>query len=219
MMMITLIVQVLLRTVFSSSLIHMVSLINALQFIFHLPIMSVIFPANLLSYFTFMIPLVMFDVLDDIPLFESFFVAKDNGSDIRDQMEDLGYATRNPLLVLKTLIALQFLYAARLFCLFAVLYPLKKCLKGAYKEFFKKHYKAMFRQLIFTEILAIFFGSIIEFLIAASLQMRASDDNPYDSPMFLAFSIYFLAIPILIIPVIFSWVFTKNLWEIKRLEF
>ena len=100
-----------------------------------------------------------------------------------------------------------------------MLYPLKKYLKGAYKKFFKKHYKALFRQLIFTEILAIFFGSIIELLVAASLQMGASDENPYDSPMFLAFSIYFLAIPTLIIPVIFSWAFTKNLWEIKRLGF
>jgi len=46
--------------------------------------MNVIFPANVMSYFSFMIPLVMFDVLDDIPWFESFFDAKDNGSDIRD---------------------------------------------------------------------------------------------------------------------------------------
>ena len=53
-----------------------------------------------------MIPLVMFDVLSDVPWFESFFVARDNGSDIRNQMEDLGYDTRNPLLTLKTLIAL-----------------------------------------------------------------------------------------------------------------
>ena len=82
--MITLFVQVLLRTVFASSLIHMVSLINALQFIFHLPIMSIVFPANVMSFFSIMIPLVMFDVLSDVPFFESFFVANDDGSDMRD---------------------------------------------------------------------------------------------------------------------------------------
>ena len=68
-MMITLVVQVLLRTVFSGSLVDMVSLINALQFIFHLPIMNIIFPANLMSYIKIMIPLVMFDVLSDVPYF------------------------------------------------------------------------------------------------------------------------------------------------------
>ena len=106
--------------------------------------MSVIFPANVMSFFQIMIPLVMFDVLNDIPFFSSFFVAKDNGSDIRDQMVDLGYETRSPLLTMKTLFALQMIFAIRLFFLFAVLYPLKRYLKGTYKEWFKKRYKSLF---------------------------------------------------------------------------
>ena len=84
MMMITLVVQILMHTIFYGSLIYMISLINALQFVFHLPIMNIIFPANVMSFISIMIPLVMFDVLDDIPYFESFFVARDDGSDIRD---------------------------------------------------------------------------------------------------------------------------------------
>jgi hypothetical protein len=51
----------------------LVSVINSLQFIFHLPIMNIIFPANVMTFFDTMIPIVMFDVLADIPQAEDFF--------------------------------------------------------------------------------------------------------------------------------------------------
>jgi hypothetical protein len=68
--------------------------------------MNIIFPANVMSYFSLMIPIVMFDLLSDISYFEDKFKAlDDDASDIRDQMRDLGYDTHNPFLILKTLLA------------------------------------------------------------------------------------------------------------------
>ena len=40
--------------------------------------MNISEPANLMNFFNFMIPLVMFDVLSDVPQFEDFFEKYDN---------------------------------------------------------------------------------------------------------------------------------------------
>ena len=68
--------------------------------------MSIIFPANVMSFFSLMIPLVMFDILSDVPEFEQYFEANDNYTNIRDQIIDLGYETHNPYLIVKTILAL-----------------------------------------------------------------------------------------------------------------
>ena len=43
--------NVAMNTIFSGSMIYLASMINAFQFIFHLPIMTVIFPANIIGFF------------------------------------------------------------------------------------------------------------------------------------------------------------------------
>jgi hypothetical protein len=48
----------------AGSLSALLVVINPLQLILHLPIMSVIVPANVLSLFKILIPIVMFDVLE-----------------------------------------------------------------------------------------------------------------------------------------------------------
>ena len=70
---IALVFQVLMNTVFSGPMMYYISMINLLQFIFHTPIMSIIHPANVMSFFNIMIPIVMFDVLSDVPLFQPYF--------------------------------------------------------------------------------------------------------------------------------------------------
>jgi len=97
------------NTVLKGSMVFMVSMINALQFIFHLPIMSIVFPANIMGFFRTMIPVVMFDVLSDLPYLEDLFTESDataEQNNIREQVFDLGYSSHNPLLNLKTLTAL-----------------------------------------------------------------------------------------------------------------
>ena len=83
-------------------------------------------------------------------------------------MADLGYDTHNPFLNLKTLVLFQLLYLIRLW-IFALIDILKRCYKGKYKSKVKKAYAVLNKQLIFSEILVIYFGSIIEFMVAGTL--------------------------------------------------
>jgi len=50
-----------------------IPMINALQLIFHLPIMSVILPANVMTMFAIMIPIVMFDIMESVDFFKDLF--------------------------------------------------------------------------------------------------------------------------------------------------
>ena len=43
---------------------YFLMLIRTLQIILHLPILKVVVPANVNMYFSYMIPIVMFDILD-----------------------------------------------------------------------------------------------------------------------------------------------------------
>ena len=52
---------------------HLVSVVNALQLIFHLPIMNIILQANAMTYLEIVIPIVMFDFIDSIPFFSDRF--------------------------------------------------------------------------------------------------------------------------------------------------
>ena len=44
---------------------YMLSLFRSLQMIFHFPLMRIIFPGNLASFYEIMIPLIMFDILEN----------------------------------------------------------------------------------------------------------------------------------------------------------
>ena len=53
--------------------VYFASMVNALQFILNLPLMSMIFPANVMTFMKTMIPIVMFDFLNDIPEVANLF--------------------------------------------------------------------------------------------------------------------------------------------------
>jgi hypothetical protein len=57
----------------------MVKMIKALQIMVHLPMMRVIFPANVTTFVSILIPIVMFDVLEnEYGLDTSLFVKYDD---------------------------------------------------------------------------------------------------------------------------------------------
>ena len=84
-------------------------------------------------------------------------------------MYDVGYETHNPVINLKTIVALQMIYFSRVLFLFAVLYPLYKYHKGRFRSFLKRSFKALKDTLLFSEILAIFFGCFLELMVAGML--------------------------------------------------
>ena len=61
----------------AGSLSQLLAFINPLQLILHLPIMNVVVPTNVLSLFTVLIPIVMFDVLEGVEVIEDLFPTDD----------------------------------------------------------------------------------------------------------------------------------------------
>ena len=71
----------------AGSLSALLVVINPLQLILHLPIMSVIVPANVLSLFKILIPIVMFDVLEGNQFIQNLF-GEQNNDDESYEMTD-----------------------------------------------------------------------------------------------------------------------------------
>ena len=69
----SLIGAVILNISFKGALFLILGMINSLQLILHLPIMNIIIPANVMTMFTILIPVVMFDITEELDLLSSFF--------------------------------------------------------------------------------------------------------------------------------------------------
>ena len=65
----------------------LISVINALQFVFNFPIMRIVMQANVMSYLNIVIPIVMFDIIDSVPIISDQFEVfdpNDEKIEIRD---------------------------------------------------------------------------------------------------------------------------------------
>jgi len=65
--------SLILNVAFKGALSLVLGMINTLQLILHLPIMNTPIPANVMSMFSILIPVVMFDLLEEFHIFESLF--------------------------------------------------------------------------------------------------------------------------------------------------
>jgi len=113
--------------VLAGSLGPIMGMINSLQLIFHLPIMSIIAPGNVVTLFNIMIPVVMFDIMESLNLWDGVFpdseIEMEENNDILDQMKDIGYDSFNPILNLGTLFFMICVYILRVVTFFLVIYP------------------------------------------------------------------------------------------------
>ena len=103
--------------VMSGGMEYMIGMIRSLQMILHLPMMKIIVPGNVSMLFSAIIPIAMFDVLENdeinpTTIFD-FDGVEEQGEDIFDQMRDLGYETHSSLLNLGTLFVFLFAYALK----------------------------------------------------------------------------------------------------------
>jgi hypothetical protein len=62
-----------LNIVLQGAMHFILSMIRSLQLIIHLPIMSMVIPSNVMTMFNILIPIVMFDVLEDLQIFNEIF--------------------------------------------------------------------------------------------------------------------------------------------------
>ena len=100
---------------------YLISMINALQMVLHLPMLRIMVPSNVAAFFRVVLPIVMFDVLEGFEdtvkgFFKSVdlnFRLEDPENDSRglfDQMRSLGYSTSNSIFNLGTIFFLIVFY-------------------------------------------------------------------------------------------------------------
>ena len=89
--------------------------------------MSIIAPGNVVTMFNIMIPIVMFDVMESLNLWDGVFpdseIEMKNNNDVLDQMKDIGYDSFNPILNLGTLFFMICVYILRVTSFFIIIYP------------------------------------------------------------------------------------------------
>ena len=98
---------------------HMFIMVRSLQVVLHLPIIRVIFPANVMLLISSLIPTIGFDLLEAFFDWEEQRVLRfnnDRHDSIKDvyfnQICDLGYDSFNSIMLLQTLAVLLVLYLA-----------------------------------------------------------------------------------------------------------
>ena len=93
---------------------YLMFLIRALQVILHMPMLRIVIPSNFSMLSGIISPIIMFDILAndkgyDVNLLMTFD-ENDQGEDIIDQMENIGYESNNCILNLGTMYFMIMIY-------------------------------------------------------------------------------------------------------------
>ena len=79
--------------------------------------MSTVAPSNVIAMWNIMIPIVMFDLLESIPVIQELFpqseIEMSENTSVLDQMRDIGYDSFNTVLNLGSLFVVILLYLIR----------------------------------------------------------------------------------------------------------
>ena len=122
-----------------------------------------------MTLFMILIPVVMFDILEELNLLSGLFSEPPFGqgedTSVLDQMSDLGYDSYNLVLNLGTLFIMIGLYILKVLVLFIVLLPLSKLWPDTFYDFYKKVKK----QLFFGDLILIFLEGFMEFLTSSMI--------------------------------------------------
>lgn len=150
----------------ASSFQLILAIVNTLQLVMHLPIMSIVFPGNIMTFFEILIPVVMFDLLENFEVIQQLFPDSSGDAEklqgIINQMSDIGYDSYNPLLNLGTIGLFLGLYFVKLFIFGFLVYPLSKV-----TGLFKRQVRKLKHQLFFSDLILLFLEGYMEFLISS----------------------------------------------------
>mmetsp|Transcript_6152 Transcript_6152/g.9892 ORF Transcript_6152/g.9892 Transcript_6152/m.9892 type:complete len:366 (+) Transcript_6152:3401-4498(+) len=155
----------------------LLGMVNSLQIIIHLPIMSVVIPANALTMFLILFPIVTFDILEN---YEAILGIEEEEEeepemDLKDylpgQMVDLGFDSFDPFNLLGTLGVFTALYFLKAGLFGFIILPVKHfCGK------LKNLYSSLHNQLFFQEILMILIEGYLEFSIVIFMHITRPDE-------------------------------------------
>ena len=180
--------------------------------IIHLPMLWIIIPANVSAFFSRLIPVATFDILDSGWTTELVFEFDEEMHDtlepeIFDQLESLGYETHNALLNLGSLSIYSFVYLVRLMIFFLVLRNI---------PYFDEYQKKLYKMLIFGEILSICVDGYFEFLISGIMTVKHSLISTNGEMVGTCFGYYSLAASIILVPGVIIYVFSRKMETIRE---
>ena len=188
---------------------YMVALIRSLQIILHLPLLQILVPGNVIMFFSAIIPIAMFDVLESEELSPrkvfNFMPEEVNGEDIFDQMRDLGYETHSSVLNLGTLFVLLIVYFIQVF--YCGLLGLFVVISGKGRN----HFNNMKKQLFFNGFFSIILEAYIEFLISSLLNLSSPESSNNGELISKYLSYFCLFVTLIICPIAFAYVLKQPL--------
>jgi hypothetical protein len=150
-------------------------MIRGLSIIIHLPLIIVLIPGNLSIFFENLIPIVMFDFLQNDEGIDASMVLEfdeeaqiENQVYLLDQMENLGYNTHNCIQNLGTIVFLILVYSFEVFICLILVRALAKYYEGKPRTV----YESLLSKLFFAEIITIVLEGYFELLISGTLNLR-----------------------------------------------
>lgn len=198
------------NTMFPGAASLMVSWINSLQILIHLPMLYIIIPANVSQFFGVVIPIVTFDILD--PEYTTMLVLdfdedrqEELNIKILDQMEDLGYDSHNSILNLGSLAIFTVIYFIKVAFLFIVLKPFNY-FTGRGTSLLTSLQESLF----YGEIIFLTLESYFEFLIAGILNIQEplSTENGEIVSNFISW--YSVTVTLVVIPLVCVFLLTRS---------
>jgi len=127
---------------------------------------NIVIPANVINFFQIIIPLITFDIVEDLGILELIFPNSEEDSETQmdtiRQIRDLGYDSFNLFLNLGTLALLVCVYLLKFAYVFLILKPLSVIFKSLQPRYLK-----MKADLFFGDILTVFKEGFMEFLISS----------------------------------------------------
>ena len=189
--------------------------------IIHLPIFNVVVPANVSTLFEILIPIVMFDVLEavPIPLIHAAYPLPDldtfKATRIIDQVDDIGYDSYNPIHNLGSLGFYVILYIFKLVSLFLIVIPIYKItgkLEGMYRS--------MWRGVFFNDLLIIFVEGFLEFSLSTFLLYDAPEGHNDVDALTISIAAIGFFISNIVVPGLMLWILIfKDLKTINEPKF
>ena len=184
----------------------MIGMLNSLQLIIHLPLLSMIFPSNVSFFFRLILPIVMFDLLENNnPISKWFPFDQANQvnaeQQISDQVKALGYDSHSSLINLGSLFVFLVLLCVKAIVLL-LLRPIVCCFGLGQERYDRWH-----RSLYFGEIIMIVLEGSMEFLICGYFNfvnpMVTSEFTGEQISLYVAYAIILLTV--IITPSVYIW--------------
>jgi len=166
----------------------------------HLPMLQFIMPPNVSNFFSMVLPVAMFDIIEssystELMLDFDYEREDEEADEIFGQIKDLGYEQHNSILNLGSIFIFNLVYFVKVLLYFTVVKIISMM-----SNWGKKLRKKMQKSLFFSGILTLSIEAYMEYLIAGTLNMRAPIYSTNGEYLAIAYGAYSLAVSLFFIP-------------------